>query len=227
MIDLTRLFYARHARGPVRLVYGFPEPALRRLQVTINRGEVLWDAHLLVRDIAAPVTGTHNLETDEVGVLGKGVEGLWRDCRQHIRSGVVRDRRHLNWRYGSHPSRTYVFVEAREPGTNHLRGLAVLRDEALHPNTLAIVELLTRYRDREAETALLKHARETARILHRRHLLAWLPPTRSIFHRFQTEHGFTVRLAPYQLCIKSFHRSATGTALFPDWWVSLGEMDFA
>jgi hypothetical protein len=107
-----------------RIPFGFGFPSPRALLV----GERLlgYRAHFPIREIAYPVPARARRPPGAVvsESVDESYDPLWDAARARLRTGLVRDRRRLNWRYHARPDRYYRFVTVR--GANGVGALGVL-----------------------------------------------------------------------------------------------------
>ncbi len=209
-----------------KLMYGWPEPGLRRIIVRFMRAEALTDVVFLVHELRAQIEPAPSLEVRPVPSLGADAQALWEAFRASVRATIVRDVEYLHWRYRDHPSIDYVLVEARERSSGALRGVAAFREGGWDASLLTLSELLVPQGDAEAERALVAHAAHEARARGRDWLVAWLPSESEPFRRFQCDYGFFARGTPYQEVFRSWIPSADRNWLHAHWYQSMGDIDF-
>jgi len=226
-IAVTRAFLAAFGRDPVALMWGYPQPSMRRLLTGPLGLLVVDDVSLLVREVMPPLAPP---PAGEVVVTRQDrapadADALWTRLRGELRTAVVRDRAHLAWRYDAHPDVTYRYSSARGRD-GALLGIAIVRDGGLHPSAATLVELLVPDREHAAERALLAAALEDARALGRVALVTWAPAPWRIARRLQAEYGFYMHPTSYQHVAAPFRRDLDRDSLHESWYRSFGDMDF-
>jgi len=222
---VNRAFFARHG-PPLALMWGFPEPGLRRVTTRFVRVEIANDVVFLanqtcpVREVPAAIDVTRSAR------VPADADDLWHACCPLLRASVIRDRAHFEWRYGTHPEIDYWFLVARDARTRALRGLAVLRDGGWLPDALSLADWLVAAPDVDAERVLVDAAFAEVRARGRRGILAWFTAASPAFHRFQVDHGFFAVATPYQQVFRSWTEGVDREWLHAHWQRSMGDMDF-
>jgi hypothetical protein len=220
------LFFKQFGGGPVRIVYGCPEPPLLRTATRHLRCEILGDLHGLVRAVQPQVASPPGPGVVHENRLPADVAALCARCASQHPTGLLRDTRYLAWRYAHNPHFDYAVHSARAAdGT--LRGLAIVRSGGVHPEALSVVEWLVPDGDDLAEQALVGSALAEARTRGLAFVVASFPPATREFERFQVAHGFRVRLTPHQLVFRTYSAGVDRRFLFEEWFYTLGDFDFA
>ena len=230
-IEVVKKFISSYCVGKSSVIWGFPEPGLRRFLTRFVHVEVLYDLVFLIlelRDVAplSGVDGSDGVEIVEVDRYDADTDELWATCRGAFGAAIVRDRTYLNWRFADRPDVDYTLFEARERRSGSLRGICVVRDGGWYETGLTLSEWLVPAEDREVETALVRRTVADAVRKRRRGLVAWFP-TRSIqFHRFQIDHGFVAHPSPYQEVFMSWADGVDRGWLYDNWYQTMGDVDF-
>lgn len=213
--------------GDIRLTWGFPAPGLLRIGMRLCRSFVLRDVVFLLRDVADPFRETDpGIVVRQVDRFGAEVDGLWQECRDEIRTAIIRDAAYLNWRYADRPDLDHVLLEARRSGDGALRGVAVCREGGWHEELFSMLDWLAPRDDLDVEDALLSECLRTARSRERSWIGCWFAGEQARFHRFQTRHAFFAQQTPYQQCFRAFSPGLSRQALAEEWYQTMGDMDF-
>lgn len=122
------MFSHLRARG-VPFVFGFPNARALEAGARLLGYRAEFPVRELVLDIAPPFR-ERGIASDQVG---PSYDTLWERAREWVRSGLVRDRRRVNWRYHARPDRYYRFVTvAGSRGEDRSWGaLSVIGESAL------------------------------------------------------------------------------------------------
>ncbi|MCK5943192.1 MAG: GNAT family N-acetyltransferase [Planctomycetes bacterium] len=225
LLRVANQFCSTFGGGDRRIVFGFPEPGLQRTIVRHCRFEVIAGVALLQRAVDAPVAACARLRVATDADVPADADGFLQAWGREVATGIVRDRRYLQWRYRDNPHGAYSFVSARS-SSGALRGLGVLRHEPLAPGSLAAVEWIVPRGDREATGAMVAAASERARALDRTDLVCSFAPSSPEFIELQRDHGFHVRMTPYQFVCRPYHAGITRRFLFENWFHGFGDLDF-
>ncbi len=225
LVELTKQFFAYCGQN-TSLIWGFPEPGLRRIVTRFARVEILSDVVFLIRDAAFAFEMPDGVEVRMVDRFCADADRHWLRCRSSYDACVTRDQTYLNWRYAEHPGVDYELLEVRDGATGRLRGLAVLRDGGWDPNVLSLVEWLVPEDDRQAEQALIGAAVSRTRELERSHTVAWFPPPQRFFHRFQVDHRFFANATPWQQGVRWWVPGIDRNWLHEAWYQTMGDFDF-
>ena len=226
LLRATKRIFKEQIGGSLKLVYGFPQPALLRFLVRKAAVEVLTDVTFLVKELAEPIPTPSNLELRRVAGFGPETDELWTRCRAEFGAAIVRDSTYLNWRFQSHPKVDYELLECRDVKTGQLRGLAVLRTGGWDPSITSLCEWLVPLEDREAELCLLSGAEESARQRGTNYLVTWFPTSSLLFTRFQAEHRFFAKATPYQELFLSYDPQLRRQWFYDNWYQTMGDIDF-
>ncbi len=127
LVEVTEQFFA-YCGQHASLIWGFPEPGLRRIVTRFARVEILRDLVFLVRDAEPACAAPRGVEVFPVTQWSVDVDRLWQDCRGNLEASVQRDHAYLTWRFVAHPGVDYELLEARDAVSGALRGIAVLRE---------------------------------------------------------------------------------------------------
>ena len=226
LLALARRFFEEQAEAETPLMYGVPEPALRRVVVRHLRSEVLGDLTFLGRELGPAAAPDPAVEVSAVESFGPETNRLWATCAPELGTAIVRDAAYLNTRYRDHPAVTYRLLEARDASSHDLRGLAILRRGGWNPEAAMLNEWLVPDGDRPAERSLVAGVLDAARAAGAGGLVAWFPAATSAFRRFQRDHGFLVGSTPYQMVFRSYRPGVDRAWLADRWFQTLGDADF-
>jgi hypothetical protein len=226
LVRLGRLHFREYAGGERKLAWGFPEPALQRVGLRFIKFEVLRDVVFLLKAPGPPAGMPGEIEVREVNTFDEDVNRLWGRCAAEIGTCVVRDRAYLNWRYADHPDHAHDLLEARDRNTGSLRGVTVLRQGGWDDSILSMMDWLVPVDDREAETALVRHALHAALLYEKNYLACWFPVPSIQFNRFQVDHSFFAHSTPYQECFRAFRKGLDRRWLDRHWYQTIGDIDF-
>ncbi len=206
------------------LAWGFPSPENFRIGQKFSKYFLVRPVNALVHEKPGAIPLDHpGLEARVVERFGADVDALWERCRDRIEIGVVRDARHLNWRYAEHPRRPYRLIEARD--ASGVRGVAVTREGGMADDAVMLMDWLVPEDDEEAARALLAAAARHAAELDAGAVTAWFPEGLSWLRRFQLA-GFLVQPSPHILVARSWDRSVTIEDLRRAFYSTAGDMDF-
>lgn len=225
LVDMIRQYF-EYCSSTASLIWGYPEPALRRIATKYAGVGILCDVLFLARRVELPCTFPSDIEIREVARFTDEVDRLWQVCSSKWGASIKRDSRYLNWRFADHPRVSYRLLEARDKNGGALRGIATIREGGWHAAILSLCEWLVPEDDRDAEAALIAHAIQTAKDCDKSHLICWFPSPQIQFHRFQIDHGFFVQTTPYQEGYKSWSVKLPRNWLFEAWYQTMGDMDF-
>ncbi|MEM7305543.1 MAG: GNAT family N-acetyltransferase [Planctomycetota bacterium] len=226
LIRMAELFFDSYGGGETQLMYGIPEPALRRVVVRHMRSEVLTDLLFLAHDLADTPPAPAAVEVRTVAGFDEETDALWGRVRGELGAAIVRDSAYLNLRYRDHPRVDYRLLEARDAASGALRGLAILRDGGWDPGVGTLSEWLVPGGDEEAELALTAAAVDDARARRHRALVAWFPAPAPQFQRFQRAYGFFAHPTPYQLVVRNWRNGIDRRWLHERWYQTMGDVDF-
>ncbi|HVS14437.1 MAG TPA: GNAT family N-acetyltransferase [Thermoanaerobaculia bacterium] len=197
----ARHFYETFCRGQVRFNYGFNTGAHQKLSIRLVGAHQVEEAPLRVRELGrrparvrrrllggcriAPDPGPDELDR------------LWREARAAYGSLVVRDARHLRWRYLDRPDQRYLLLGARR--RRRLVAWAVFARrgaDLVWGDALALPAQVGCLEDLVAD-AVRRLADGPA--LER--VVGWFPPRPDWLDRCLTELGFELRPEPQQLAL--------------------------
>ena len=199
------------------MIWGFPQPPLRRLLSRFVKVEVLCDVVFLVHELRRAVSSPSDVAVSEVNQWSAEVDEFQDRCKGDVASGVIRDRRYLNWCFSAHPTIDYSLIEVRDKLDGSLFGISVLRDGGWNDELLSVMEWLVPLDDRDTERALLAQSVTQARETGKKCVAAWFPASSLQFHRLQIDHGFIVRPTPYQQVFISWAPGVDRDWLFRNW----------
>jgi hypothetical protein len=223
--ELMRRFYDSQGGGATELMYGTPEPPLRRMAVWQRRSEVLCDLVFLAHELRSIPPSPAGISVRTVPAVGPDADQLWERCAPEYGAATVRDARYLNTRFADHPGVAYELSEARG-AAGELRGVLVMRQGGWTEGIATLADWLVPRADGDAERALLAHAVTYARARGRRALVAWFPAPEPRFLRFQTEHGFLAHPSPYQFVFRAYRPGLDRRWLHERWYLTMGDIDF-
>ena len=223
--DLMRRFYDSQGGGATELMYGTPEPPLRRMAVWQRRSEILCDLVFLAHELHNVPPAPAEVAVQKVPAFAADADQLWERCAPEYGAATIRDARYLNARYADHPGVAYELVEARSAG-GELRGVLVLRQGGWTEGIATLADWLVPRADVDAEQALMAHSVAYARAHGRRALVAWLPAPEPRFLRFQTRHGFLAHPSPYQFVFRVYRPGLDRRWLHERWYLTMGDIDF-
>jgi hypothetical protein len=223
--DLMRRFYESQGGGATELMYGTPEPPLRRMAVWQRRSEVLCDLVFLPPALRSNPPSPAGIPGRTAPAVGPDADRLWERCAPEYGAATVRDARYLNGRFAEHPGVAYELAEARG-GAGELRGVLVLRRGGWTEGVATLADWVVPREDGDAERALLAHAVAYARAHDRRALVAWFPAPEPRFLRFQLEHGFLAHPSPYQFVFRAYRPGLDRRWLHEHWYLTMGDIDF-
>lgn len=219
-------FYEIFGGGGTKLIYGFPQPGLRRITLRFRYGEHLTDTLFLIHDLRHEPRSPSGVEVRTVQGWSEELDELWRNCRAEFPAAIVRDSLYLNYRYRDHPRVAYDLLEARDTRTGALRGVAALRQGGWDEAIASLVEWLVPLEDEEAEAALVHHAVGWARARGRDKLACWFPAMNPRTRRFQTGHGFYTYPTPYIELFRSYQNGVDRQWLYDNFYQTMGDIDF-
>lgn len=222
LLRVATRFFETFGGGPVRIVFGFPQPALSRVIERHCRIEVLGDVAVLVGDGNTTGAPQRELVAGIDAQLPPDVETLVARWHGDVTTGIVRDRRYLQWRYVDNPHADYTIVTVR--GAT-LRGLAVLRLHGSNEDTTLLVEWMVPRGDAAAARALLFAARRFARNAGRPNLAVSFAPSSPEYATFRAEHGFRAVNPEHRLVFRTYSAGIDRRFLTQRWFHSLGDMD--
>jgi len=115
--------------------FGFPNPRALAAGERMLGYRPEFPVREVVYEIGAPPQGKGTASES----LGEGYDDLWRRVVDSLETGVVRDRRRMNWRYHARPDRYYRFValSGSRPGPVACGVLSVVGEEALVTDAVA------------------------------------------------------------------------------------------
>ena len=163
--SMAEELFSRLRADGVPFVFGFPNAR------ALEAGARLlgYRAEFPVREVSfriAPPFAERGISSDSVG---PSHDALWESVKRNLGSGLVRDRRRVNWRYHARPDRYYRFVTVTGEGGDRAWGaLSVVGEVAL------VVDLLVAG---ESHTAsLLEALKAEAHGMGARRLVFWETP---------------------------------------------------
>lgn len=224
LLRVSTQFFETFGGGAVRVVFGFPQPALLRFMVRHCRIEVLGDVAVLVRGASHGAAPGSDLRVGVDCRLPADVEALAARWQSDVGTGIVRDGRYLQWRYVDNPHADYTIVTVRRP-TGTLLGLAVLRLVGPNEDTALLVEWLVPRTDAVAAGALLAAAERLAVAAGRPNLAVSFAPSSPEYASFRAVHGFRVVQPEHRLVFRTYSRGIDHRFLTQQWFHSLGDMD--
>jgi hypothetical protein len=225
-IELGFAHQRRFGGGELRMLWGFPEPALHRICLRHLRSEVLRDVVVLLRESHGEPVRPPTLEVARGTRIPQEADSLWLRCAPELPTGIVRDRRYLSWRYEHHPEVAHTVLVVHDRDGAGLRGLAVVRQGGWDERLLTVMDWLVPAADEEAEAALVAELLSLARERSRAFVAAWFPLRFPIFHRLQRAHGFFAHASPYQAVFRRFGTEVDRRELEAHWYQTFGDIDF-
>jgi hypothetical protein len=156
----------------------------------------------VVYEIGAPPRGNGTASE----WLGEGYDELWGRVAGSLVTGVVRDRRRMNWRYHARPDRYYRFVTlaGSRPGAAGCGVLSVVGEEALVTDAVA--------ESGEAALALADALESEAAAMGARRLVFWetsAGPLAEVAGRARSRAGGAVREAGFSFVTVTFDAGRT------------------
>jgi GNAT acetyltransferase-like protein len=164
--SMAEELFSRLRADSIPFVFGFPN----RRALEAGARLLGYRAEFPVREVALSIARPFRERGVASDSVGPSFDALWEGVRRNLRSGLVRDRRRVNWRYHARPDRYYRFVTL--PGSAEedraWGALSVVGERAL------VVDFLVA---RESETdALLEAIRAEAHDMGARRLVFWETP---------------------------------------------------
>lgn len=225
LVDMIRQYF-EYCGTVCSLIWGYPEPALRRIATNHAKVQILCDVLFLARKTGSACDTADDIEVRRVDRWTEEVDHLWSICSQNWGASIRRDSRYLNWRYADHPRVRYQLLEARSKQGGDLRGISAIRAGGWDQAILSLCEWLVPDDDSDAEQALIAYATHRARELDKTHVVCWFPSAQIQFHRFQVDHGFFVQTTPYQQGYRSWVANLPRNWFFESWYQTMGDMEF-
>ncbi|MHC4944928.1 MAG: hypothetical protein ACYTG7_18085 [Planctomycetota bacterium] len=226
LLRLGQLYFIEYAGGETKLTWGFPEPALARLGARLAKFEMFRDVVFLLKAPESMTGMPEEIEVKIVKAFDEDVDRLWQQCAEEIRTGLVRDRAYLNWRYADHPDHPHYLLEARDRKTGSLRGVTVLRQGGWDESIVSMMDWLVPQDDRAAETALVQRSLHQTMLFDKKYLACWFPVPSLQFNRFQLDHSFFAHATPYQEYFRPFQKGLARRWLDRHWYQTIGDIDF-
>ncbi|MHC4812751.1 MAG: hypothetical protein ACYTGW_16165 [Planctomycetota bacterium] len=225
-VRVGQCFIDTYCKRTGTVVWGFPEPELRRLLVRFLHVEVLADVVFLIHELGPSTPAPDSIRVHEVQRWGPDIDTLWATCRPEFAATVVRDSSYLNWRYADHPDIDYHLLEARDRHSSELRGICAVREGGWDEAVLSVSEWLVPASDCAAEHALVGRCIDAARQRGKRCVVCWFPTQCVQFHSFQVDHGFIAHPTPYQQVFMSWAPGVDRGWLHEHWYQTMGDIDF-
>ncbi len=223
---VAEVFFHSFERDSTKVIYGFPEPGLRRISVRFRFGEHLGDVHFLLHDLKAPIQASDRVRVTPTRAFDSEADSLWERCKPEFRAAIVRDADYLNYRYRDHPGVDYQLIEARDVSTGALRGLAALRRGGWDDDIASLTEWLVPEEDLETESALLAFAADWARAGKHKSLACWFPAMDTRTRRLQVQHRFYVHPTPYVELFRSRQSGVDRMWLYDNFYQTMGDIDW-
>lgn len=223
---VSAAFLETFGGGTTKLIFGFPEPPLRRFCYRFRVGEHLTDMLFLVHDLQREPPSPAGIEVRVVQSFSAEADQLWSTCRTEFGAAIVRDERYLNYRFRDHPGVDYDLLEARDARSGALRGIAALREGGWDPAIASLSEWLVPLGDEEAEAALVGEAMRWARRRGRQKLVSWFPAMNGRTRRFQVAYGFYLYPTPYIEIFTAYEIGVDRLWLYEHFYQTMGDIEF-
>ena len=208
------------------IAWGFPSESNFRIGQKFSKYSLFRTVNALVHENPSRLVKDHSgLESRLVERFDEGADTLWDRCSEDIELGVVRNMRHLNWRYADHPIRRYRLIEVRETSTGLLRGIGVTRFGGMADDAVLLVDWLVPTDDDDAAHCLLCACAKHAAELDAGAVTAWFPEGIQWFRHFQL-NGFIVQPSPHIFVGRSWDRSVRIKDIRRAFYATPGDMDF-
>jgi hypothetical protein len=182
--------------------FGFPNPR------ALAAGERLlgYRPEFAVREVVYEIGAPPRAKGKASEWLGEEYDELWERVAASLETGVVRDRRRMNWRYHARPDRYYRFVtlSGSGPGPAACGVLSVLGEEALVVDVVA--------ESGEAALALADALETEAAAMGARRLVFWetsAGPLATVAGRSRSRPGGAVREAGFSFVTVTFDAEKT------------------
>lgn len=220
LAQAARHFYAAHCWGRVAFDYGFHTAHSRAFS---NRFLAVVDPEPVPFRSARPESfapiAVRGYRVRPLDAAGAELDALWRRARGDYGRLVVRDRRHLDWRYFRHPDVRYLVLGVFR--WRRLVGWSVFRRR---DGVLAWVDAL--FQRRAAPAAGLTVATALERLGGSR-VAAWFPPRPAWWHRALDALGFVEGTEPddLHLGIVCFSEPTDPESFRRDLYYTMGDSD--
>jgi hypothetical protein len=221
LAQAARHFYAAHCWGRVDFDYGFHTAASRRFS---NRFLAVVDPEPVpfrtARPEASAPAAVRGYRVRPVTAAGPELDALWRRARGDYGRLVVRDRRHVDWRYFRRPDVQYLVLGVFR--WRRLVGWSVFRRR---DGSIAWVDAF--FLRRAAPAAGLTVAAALERLGGDSRIAAWFPPRPSWWHHELEQLGFCEGQDPddLHLGIVGFSEPTDGESFRRDLYYSMGDSD--
>jgi hypothetical protein len=188
--------------GGAPFAFGFPNPRALAAGERLLGYRPEFAVREVVYEIGAPPRGNGTASE----WLGEGYDELWGRVAGSLVTGVVRDRRRMNWRYHARPDRYYRFVTlaGSRPGAAGCGVLSVVGEEALVTDAVA--------ESGEAALALADALESEAAAMGARRLVFWetsAGPLAAVAGRSRSRTGGAVREAGFSFVTVTFDAGRT------------------
>ena len=214
--------YGGRSPGEDAFMWGVPEPSAWRVGRRFLGYQIVRNLNRLVRRGTPLPLAVGGLAARETEVVPEGIELLFERVAAERGALVVRDRRHLEWRYLMHPEQRYRM--AAVGAGDELRGLAVYRPGVLDDEPTGLLcDWLVPAEDHAAADALRGWAQSAAEA-DGLPLTAVFPDVSPEFQSFQRA-GFRVGATRRTLVARSYRRDVSVDWLRANWYMTLGDTD--
>lgn len=205
------------------LTHGYTTKLYRTAKRNLG-SEMVRDMDTLFRELGAEsLEMPRDLQVERRTSCCDDADEVWKLVRPEIRFGLIRDKRYLDWRYGSNPLHDYTFLVARDQSTAAPRGIAVYtKGDYGMPGIGILCDWISPASDDDAETALLSAAESLAREDAAPLLIAEFPQFDPRFLRWQRK-GFLVGPPSQFLTMNTFKHNVL--KLRETWYHTLGDSD--
>lgn len=221
---LFRECAAASIENGVRILYGFTSALVARLHRRLI-GVVTLPVSQWVCDLRSPQVSQEPAQDDpavsQVDRFGPDADRLWEEIREFFPCAMIRDSRHLNWRYSPQSDRTYTLWRATDLASGKTVGLAVL---AAAGSTGLILELLASPQDQRTMKALLRSAVAHFGRAGQTRALAWFSPLGEL-HECARAAGFKETVPTVALSFVFLDESLDKAFVRENFYYSLGDYD--